>query len=796
MKEKQYKYDAFISYRHCDLDKFVAENLHKTLESYELPENIKEKLNIEGRTFKRLFRDQDELPLSSNLEDPILEALKDSKYLIVICSPRLKDSLWCKKEIQTFKKLRGRENIFCVLIEGEPNESFPEEVLYDEKEVVKNGKKKIEKLPVEPLAADVRGINKSEVLKRIKEEKLRLAAAMCNIDYDDLKQRHKLREQKRKANIAMIAAGACLLFALYTGIMLIKINSQQNVLKHHQAQTLSKKAKDYLKKDNRYQAIKSSYESLTRFNGVNMPYTSEGEYALVESLGVYDVGSSYKAVRELKTEGVASHIKESVNNKYAAIYDESETITLFNTKSLKVINKFNVNGNYTTENSFTFIGDDIFAYINNKGNISLINIKDNKLLKEIKKEKDSYSSVRGDSTGKYLSYIDTKTLHIYNVKDNKEIGKIQQNEDYMRDMYYSEDSNYLFTATSNGNFNVNIDDNLTIHVIDVNEAREINSVNLTAGYIEGILTKDNNAYLLLNNTKGTDFNALAVSYNYIDGYVNWTNSFNGNWGKFIIKSYPEGTNDVAIVNYDTVNVLDMATGSIIQTFNTASEIIGIYSYLDKEIYLVFLSNGSVNYLNMEYRNNIEYNGRFEFNIDKYTKVALSETGFLLIPNNENRVILYDKKSNKNIKEENIEVDTSSDNSIKITDYDKLKDKYHIKNRSLVDKMLYDDKKELLFVSYTNKDLVIYNVKSKKLINKLTNVGKIDKYYGKDIYNRTYIGDLSNSYILDKNYNKVGHIKGLRKVDKDKVIISNESKLYSIKIYTLNDLLKEAKKYLK
>ena len=105
MKKKEYKYNAFISYRHCDLDKFVAENLHRLLESYELPKEIKEKLKIEGRTIRRVFRDQEELPLSSNLEDPILDALNDSKYLIVICSPRLKDSLWCKKEIETFDKV-------------------------------------------------------------------------------------------------------------------------------------------------------------------------------------------------------------------------------------------------------------------------------------------------------------------------------------------------------------------------------------------------------------------------------------------------------------------------------------------------------------------------------------------------------------------------------------------------------------------------------------------------------------------------------------------------------------------
>ena len=111
-------------------------------------------------------------------------------------------------------------------------------------------------------------------------------------------------------------------------------------------------------------------------------------------------------------------------------------------------------------------------------------------------------------------------------------------------------------------------------------------------------------------------------------------------------------------------------------------------------------------------------------------------------------------------------------------------------------MFYDTKKELLFVNYTNKDIAIYNVKTKTLIKKLTNVGKVDKYYGKDKYNRIYIGSLYHSYILDKSFNKVGHIKGLRIVDNDRLFISNDSKIYSINIYTLNDLLKEAKEYLK
>ena len=104
-------------------------------------------------------------------------------------------------------------------------------------------------------------------------------------------------------------------------------------------------------------------------------------------------------------------------------------------------------------------------------------------------------------------------------------------------------------------------------------------------------------------------------------------------------------------------------------------------------------------------------------------------------------------------------------------------------------------KELLFVNYKNNDIAIYKTSDKSLIKYLNNVGKIYHYFGKDKYGRTYIGDTSYSYILDKDYNKVGRIKELTKLEDDKVIIRNEKELYSIKIYTLNDLINEAKSYL-
>ena len=786
-KKKEYKYDAFISYRHCDLDKFVAENLHKILESYELPKNIKEQLGITGRTIRRVFRDQDELPLSSNLEDPIVDALHNTKYLIVICSPRLKDSMWCKKEIETFKKIRGRKNIFCVLIEGEPSESFPEAVLTDDDN----------KTLVEPLAADVRGESKKEVLSKIKSEKLRLIAPMYGLDYDDLKQRHKAQEQKRKLTIATIVACACLLFALYTSIMLIKINSQQKILKNHQALTLSEKAISSLKRDSRYDAIKNSYQALTKYEGVKMPYTSEAEYALSEALGVYDAGTSFRAMDELKTKGVVDYIKSNNNEKYILTYDESEELILWNSESLKKIATCNdITGYGFDENDFAFAGDNYFAYITKDGNISINSVKDGKRIKEIKHEDTRFNSVKGK--GNTITYAAGKKLTIYNIKENKVIGSIEYKDDIVRQMYYSEDGKYIFVGTIINQFAMDKEEYITVHAIEVDKAKELNSVELNAGYINGMYTRGDNLYVLMNRTMGAKFNLLVASYNFKSDELNWSKTEDDVWGKILTRSFKDGVDHVVVVNGNKLNVLEASTGETLHSFDMKSDIIDVYSYVTDELYLVFNNDGTVNFVNMETGKNIIYNGKFAFNLDKYSRVTKNSKGYFLIPENENRVVFYEANSSKELKEEKIELEYASDDSNSVKDADKLKEKYNIRSKNLISRMFYNDDKSLLFVSYVDDSFAVYDTKTKELKNVISDIDDPYHYFGKDKYGRIYIGNITESYILDKNYNKVGHINGLAKLDskKNKVIISSNSKYYSLTIYTLNDLLKQAKEYLK
>lgn len=123
-----YKYDAFISYRHTKNDTIIAETLHKKLETYHIPRYLA-RSHYRPR-IKRVFRDRDELPTSGNLGDNIINALKSSEFLIVICSSQTPHSQWVATEITEFQKYHSSDNILALLIEGEPVTSFPEPLFY------------------------------------------------------------------------------------------------------------------------------------------------------------------------------------------------------------------------------------------------------------------------------------------------------------------------------------------------------------------------------------------------------------------------------------------------------------------------------------------------------------------------------------------------------------------------------------------------------------------------------------------------------------------------------------------
>jgi len=207
------KYYAFISYSHSD-DKWGAW-LHKGLESYHPPKSIIGKSNRDGvvpKTLAPIFQDIHELPTASDLGAMIKDALEQSRYLIVICSPASAKSIWVNEEILTFKRLGKANRILAIIVDGEPNattipgqehlECFPPALRFN-----LDDEGNLSDQPAEPIAADARdnkGGKKNALLK--------LIAGVLGVNFDDLVQREKKRQQKRRlamlltACIAVIAA--------------------------------------------------------------------------------------------------------------------------------------------------------------------------------------------------------------------------------------------------------------------------------------------------------------------------------------------------------------------------------------------------------------------------------------------------------------------------------------------------------------------------------------------------------------------------------------------------------------
>jgi tetratricopeptide (TPR) repeat protein len=185
-----YRYWAFISY--SSKDKAWGRWLHRAIETYGIPAQLVSHPTPAGhpapRRFHPLFRDRDELPASADLGAQIEEALRASRYLIVVCSRHAAQSRWVNKEIETFQKFDRHGRILAIIVDGEPNAG-------DERECFPPALRQFE-----PIAADARpqGDGKTNA-------KLRLLAGMLGVSFDALKQRDAHR-QIRRLQLAVSAA--------------------------------------------------------------------------------------------------------------------------------------------------------------------------------------------------------------------------------------------------------------------------------------------------------------------------------------------------------------------------------------------------------------------------------------------------------------------------------------------------------------------------------------------------------------------------------------------------------------
>ena len=219
------KYQAFISYSHRDTA--WADWLHRKLERYRVPRRLVGHASRTGTVPARIypvFRDREELPTSADLGDMLVDALRESRYLIVICSPDSAKSRWVAEEVKTFKQMGRSNRVLCLIVDGEPNasdkseeaseECFPEPIRY---QVDADGK--ITGLRCEPIAADARphGDGKADAF-------LKIVAGVVGVGFDALKQRDTQRKQRRMATIAACSFALTAIFAVLSIFAIVSRN--------------------------------------------------------------------------------------------------------------------------------------------------------------------------------------------------------------------------------------------------------------------------------------------------------------------------------------------------------------------------------------------------------------------------------------------------------------------------------------------------------------------------------------------------------------------------------------------
>ena len=192
-----YDYDVFFSYRHKPLDSQITEKLFNLIESYKLPDSLRNK-GYEG--VKRAFRDTEELSVSRVLTATIDNALQNTNCLIVVCSTDTPFSEWVDREVVVFIE-RGRAgHIYPLLINGDPETSFPPS---------------LKKIPgIEKRTLDIRtpGNPVKKMLAKAETELLRVIADVAGCPEDELLREHRLRRNRNL--VVRTAAAAAGFFAV------------------------------------------------------------------------------------------------------------------------------------------------------------------------------------------------------------------------------------------------------------------------------------------------------------------------------------------------------------------------------------------------------------------------------------------------------------------------------------------------------------------------------------------------------------------------------------------------------
>lgn len=800
-EQRQYKYDAFISYRHGGVDEFVAKELHKLLEGYKLPAGVKSPTGKKKIT--KIFKDTEELPLASNLSDPIVEAIKDSEYLIVVCSPRLKESEWCKTEIKTFLEHHRRENVFCVIAEGEPKEVFPFALTMRE-----------DGTPVEPLAADFRGEDNKVIRNKMKSELLRLIAPMFELGYDDIRRRE--REQKIKVLVrsSVMITGAAVFLGAYFAITSYRLSaqnkkiedqsieiseqageilSQNEQLKLDRARDLSAQSIRYLQDDRIADALDSAYQAAV-YNEDALPYTAGTQYALSQCLRLYEDGYQYVAVDQVTMPANATALKVSPDGRYVMLGDSAGDIRVYDSYDFSVtyacyckIAEFGMQAERSVEDVAGFVDATTMYYIDLDERVVLWDISSNTQIGSI-----DASDVYGVVCSKTHIAVSTMNgISVYSFDDlDTPVASVDE---------WLGAENMIFT--DDGQYFLYFDEYLASgeyvtegHTVALDTGLEIAKVQMPVDRIVKIITEGEYAYMLVSEDSTHVFDSETVVYK-----VDYINS-NIAWKSGIADMYftnMSSSGDGKILIYSTMGVcIDGDDGHTGNLFLIGEEVVSNLKYNDGA-WTGITETGNMLMYTPEDNNCIGLKMVDCVELEKAVRVNGMVIG---IAKDSNRFIIYSHYFNADAKPYNGEVpEDLYDINVEYNSWDThIEDDYDIPNPKFVFSFVEIKADNTLLVSYGDNTLKFFDTKTMEELGTITMDNTMEHYYGKDAMGNIYIGTSNTTYCINETYEVIGLIKsfaGFTDDGKEIIIRYNgynmDRDYYTLPIYSYDDLVNMA-----
>lgn len=635
MKLEETHYDAFISYRHTEPDMFVAQTLHKELEAFRLPKNLIKKLEAGGvpkTRIRRVFRDQDELPISSNLKDPILQALKNTDFLVVICTPRLPQSLWCRTEIEQFIALHGRERVLAVLAEGEPEEAFPEQLRYIEE----NGQRK----EVEPLAADVRGKTRREIRKKIKAETLRLAAPMFGCGYDDLRQRHRERRLKRIAAATAGAAAVCFVFGAVSTVMAMQIQRQSRQIEEQSlkieeqytqalkanAITQAAEALRILETGDRLKAVKTALAVFPGSQAGAQPYTPQAQYALTQSLGVYQDGTRVLPKHMLHHDAAVDFMKLSPGGTRLLTADGYGTLYIWDALSGKLLYQTDelIKVNLCADTA-GFLDEDRVYYpaVTGLGIYDLA--KQETVLKELP---DSFSCAAVSADGSRYALLADERVTVYDAKTYRPVCGYTLPETLRWQYMLALDGRGEKLAVMWKTQGEDWQNNAFIGVINAQDGTLAAEYAMGEQSVQQLAFSNGRLLAAANVLNGADSTGTVYCWDMREsGNLLWKSG-----GKAVESFVPYAAaeeNRILTVTYDTVKMLSGTTGETLGEAVYGTQVVDATPSPDNSFAGVRLRNGEYHYLDLTDMDdfNMSSNGSFKA-VPENLKDAAMGDGFM------------------------------------------------------------------------------------------------------------------------------------------------------------------------